>query len=305
MTDHLTLDQRLRRLDAAPLDEAIDRDRQSRLLEQVLTADPDVPVKVAPRPLRRPVRRVAWGVATAMALTAVAVALPLTTGGQPAFADWTEKPAVASEQDAQALRAACLDQVGETVGGDGAPRVASEDLETRLADRRGAWVSVLLTWTGADRYQFTVACLGHLPPRSTDEPSDVTHALMGGGGWAPPTGHELAEGSTAELSVSSGFLGLGEGGQAATTTGDVGPGVVGVTVHAGSTTIEASVKDGTYAAWWPGTLQGPTPPDSAKGANGAEPILRYDVTLLDGTVLRDVAPTHPTERLLDPPNGGG
>ncbi|WP_028642972.1 hypothetical protein [Nocardioides sp. URHA0020] len=293
MIDDPTLDQQLRELDAAPLDDEVDRDRQDRLLASVLASDPDLPVVVTPSRARRPARRVAWGAAAAVVTTA-AVVLPLTSGGQPAFASWTEVPVTASEHDGRALRSACLDQVGDAVGGDGAPRVASGDLRTGLVDRRGDWVSVLLTWTGPDRYGFSVACLGHLPPGSTEKPTDVTHTVAGGGGWRAPEGHELVEGPMSELSVGGGILGLGRSEEAATTNGEVGPDVVAVTIHAGPTTVEASVDHGTYAAWWPGTIAGPTPRRTAADDGGPGRILRYDITLRDGTLLRDVAPVHPT-----------
>jgi hypothetical protein len=295
MTDDLTLDQRLRDLDAAPRDEPIDRDRQARLLDSLLAAERDVPVETAPHLSRRPTRRLGWAATAAAAavIAAAVVVLPTTNGGHQAFASWTRVPRAASDQDARALRSACLDQVGDTMGGDGAPRVASDDLRTRLVDRRGDWVSVLLTWTGPDRYQLTVACLGRLREGSADEPTDVTHSLSGGGGWAAPAGHELVEGPMSEFSVGSGFLGLGRSERVATTNGEVGREVVGVTIHAGPSTVEASVEDGTYAAWWPGRLMVPTTDDAPSGEHEPEPMLRYDVTLRDGTVLRDVDPAHP------------
>lgn len=275
MTDDLALDQRLRALDVAPADEPIDRVRQDQLLETLLSEND-----------QRPLRRLAWIGVAAAAVAAAAVVVPATTGGQPAFAGWTSETGAAAPADAEAMRAACLDQVGDTVGGDGAPEMATSTLTTRLADRRGDWVSVLLTGTGTDRYQFTVACLGRLPSGSSGDPKDVTHALSGGGGFAAPGGHDLVEGSMAEFTVGGGFLGLGRSARAATTHGEVGPEVTAVTLHAGGESIEASVDGGTYAAWWPGRLF---------ASADAEPTVRYDVTLRDGTVLYDVDPVHPTE----------
>jgi len=302
MIDDRTLDARLRALDPVPHDTLVDADRRARLLESVLATDPaqpvaDLPVPPPRRP-RRPVRRVAWGAAAAVTLAGVSVALPLTNGGEPAFASWTAEPAAASDRDAEVLREACLEQVGDSVGGDGAPEVPSAELATRLTDRRGEWVSVLLTATAPGRYQFTVACLGRLPAGSSDGPSEITHAVTGGGGWAAPSGDQLVEGPMAELAVGGGPFGMGEQERAATTNGEVGPDVVGVTIHAGGTTVEASVADGTYAAWWPGRIFDPAEvvADAAPGLPDGEPepLLRYDVTLRDGTVLRDVDPVHPT-----------
>lgn len=267
MIHDVTLDRRLRDLDAAPADLTVDRDRQARLLAAVLATDPDVEVAPPPHLTRRPrrTRRRVILVAAAAAVAATAVVLPATTGGQPAFATWTERPSEASAHDARVLRRSCLDKVGDTVGGQGAPLVASEDLGTRLVDRRGDWVSVLLTWSGPDRYQLTVACIGELPPGSADGPQQVTYSVSGGGGFAAPQGQELIEGPMSEFAVGGGLLGLGRSEQASTTSGEVGPEVVGVTIHAGGTGVEASVQDGTYAAWWPGRLFDPATSDAPAG----------------------------------------
>jgi hypothetical protein len=77
------------------------------------------------------------------------------------------------------------------------------------------------------------------------------------------------------------------------TIGAVGEEVAGVTIHAGSLAVEASVQNGRYAAWWPGpAFEGGPPEPSGKG--GPEPILTYDLTLTDGTVIRDAQPTLPS-----------
>ena len=68
--------------------------------------------------------------------------------------------------------------------------------------------------------------------------------------------------------------------------------IVAVTIHAGGRTVEASIADGTYAAWWPGTAFDPTTLDAPSGPGGPEPAITYDVTLRDGTVLQDVTSVH-------------
>ncbi|WP_110181925.1 hypothetical protein [Nocardioides solisilvae] len=298
MIDDRTLDARLRALDPAPRDTPVDADRKAALLESVLATDPALPSgDAAPLPARRPghrpARRLAWGAAAALVLAGAGVVLPLGSGGDPAFASWTAEPVAASERDAAVLREACLDQVGDTVGGDGAPELPTADLATRLTDRRGDWVSVLLTGTAADRTQFSVACLGRLPAGVSGDASDVVSTVTGGGGWAVPAGSELVEGPMAEFSVGGGPFGLGAAERAATTNGEVGPDVVGVTIHAPDLSVDASVVDGTYAAWWPGRVLDPEDLDDHLGTDPA-PLLRYDVTLRDGTVIRDVDPVAPT-----------
>ena len=80
--------------------------------------------------------------------------------------------------------------------------------------------------------------------------------------------------------------------------GKVGADVAALTIHAFGQTVETSIKDGTYAAWWPGqapTLSELLPPS---GEGGPEPQPPHDVTLTDGTVLTDVAPSRPSDGAL-------
>jgi hypothetical protein len=80
---------------------------------------------------------------------------------------------------------------------------------------------------------------------------------------------------------------------ASITDGAVGEGVTAVTIHAGRFTVNASVQNGWYAAWWPGAAfeSGPREPD---GDAGPQPSLTYDLTLADGTVVHNAQPTSPS-----------
>jgi hypothetical protein len=117
--------------------------------------------------------------------------------------------------------------------------------------------------------------------------SRVDHVETGVGGssgpaWTPAAGR-ITQGMIAQYSGDS---------PASFTDGAVGRGVTGVTIHAGTQTITATVKNGRYAAWWPGSAfpEGPTQPS---GKGGPEPLLTYDVHLADGTVKKDVPPARP------------
>jgi len=82
-------------------------------------------------------------------------------------------------------------------------------------------------------------------------------------------------------------------GRGATVTdGAVGTDVRGVTIHAGALTVQATVENGHYAAWWPGSAFDRGPLD---GEGHREPRLNlhYDLSLADGSVLLDVEPTRP------------
>ena len=90
---------------------------------------------------------------------------------------------------------------------------------------------------------------------------------------------------------------IGEASGFSITDGAVGKEVKGVTIHAGAHTVKASVQNGWYAAWWPGhaVRGGPVQPSpSDKEPIAFEPILTYDLTLTDGTVIRDAQPTLPS-----------
>lgn len=76
------------------------------------------------------------------------------------------------------------------------------------------------------------------------------------------------------------------------TDGLVGDDVVAVTLHAGGTTAQATVDDGWYGAWWPGpAFAGGS--DQTDGEGDLEPQITYDLTLTDGTVIRDAQPAQP------------
>lgn len=68
-------------------------------------------------------------------------------------------------------------------------------------------------------------------------------------------------------------------GDVATAGGLVGSEVVGVTIHVGGREVAATVADGRFSAEWPA-------PDQGRNSGKAT----YDLTLRDGTVLRDVKP---------------
>ena len=78
--------------------------------------------------------------------------------------------------------------------------------------------------------------------------------------------------------------GLADFRDASITSGVVGADVIGVTVHARELTAQATVTDRRFVAWWPG----PSFDLDAKG--GPKDFLVYDLTLRDGTVIRNVQP---------------
>lgn len=282
-------DSALRKLDSAPAAEPIDRDRQGTLLATVLAGVPDTAGTTVPQ-RRRPVHRLILAGAVAVTVAVAGVAIVPGRGDGYAYASWTPRPEPVAAADLALVHAACLDETPDpTVGVGGPDRFDPKDLSVRLAERRGTWVGLLLTGrTGNSEWE--VSCLAELPAGTTDV-DHVSAGVSSGGGLNPPGGDEFIDGGVAVFGLDRGLFGSGRRQSASVTSGQVGPDVVGVTIHAGGTTAEASVEDGTYAVWWPGTAFDTTQSPSS-GKSRPQLAITYDLTLQDGTVLRNARPTY-------------
>ena len=317
MTPHL-LDARtdvaLRRLDPAPptLPSDPSQAQATALLDRIVATDrgadlaaPDLGVSgqmdgtrlalLLPAARSRSVRRVAAAGLAAAILAVGAIVLPARSPDY-AYADWTVTPTHVTTRDASRAAAACRESVSSAGDGRGTSFPASK-LTIRLAERRGAWVLTFLSATLETTTADTASCIVHLPRGTDGPPVVVDWAGGGGGGSSAPTGAELTPGGTAQFGPTDGLEALIRGVPRhsetfSTTTGHVGPDVVGVTIHAAGRTLEASVADGAYAAWWPWPAFDPSTTGAPGGEGGPEPALRYDVTLRDGTVHRDIVPTY-------------
>lgn len=291
LIDPLT-DAELRAADAAgPVTDA-DRARADALLRSILVSDPvtapRVPVrqKVTSRPAAR------WAAAAAAAVLVGGAAFVAQAASAPlASATWTATPSEVSSPDLALAERACR---ATSEGNDpGRNWFDSSTLTMRLAERRGDWIAVLLTGPGADPAQTpetSVSCLAQLPP-GAGSVGDLQWGASGGGGFAAPRGQDFFEGAMSQFAIGSSWLEDGE--PVSFVDGRLGPDVTGLTIHSQGVSVEASIKDGTYAAWWPGRAfpDAPLPPS---GEGGPQPTLTYDVTLRDGTVLTNVAPATPT-----------
>ncbi|NAZ80972.1 hypothetical protein GTR02_03975 [Kineococcus sp. R8] len=201
-------------------------------------------------------------------------------GGGTAYADsWEPVPTAASPADAAAARQACVEDETLTSG------YRVERLRTRLVERRGDLVLVVLDEGSSP--VMTLTCLVDLPPGG-----EATFVAGGGGGGARPAADAISDGGIYEQTTP--------GDELSVLDGLVGENVAAVTVHAqGGLTAQATVQDGHYAAWWPGrAMRRTTTPASPGTANNCEgecrtthlvPTYTLDVTLRDGTVLRDVS----------------
>lgn len=279
-------DAELRSLDAAS-DVAVHSDRRDATLNSILKAPSTSAAStttLVPATRRRPTRRwVAVG-AVAAAAAGVAIVLPTLTAA-PSYASWTARPDTVTTSDSALVREACLKEQGPSVG-DG--QFPTAGLEVQLVERRGDYVTMLLGKRGADRTSTSVFCLAKLPSGSAHV-SDVEVGATGGGGLPAPQAREFTQGAIAQF---------GDHGGATITEGEVGKDIIKLTLHAGGTTVDATIANGTYAAWWPG--EPITVVDSETGKDtgvrgltlndGAITALAYDVTYADGTVAHNVAP---------------
>lgn len=285
-------DHELRSLDAAS-GLSTDVTRRNTTLESILASDrvSDSGLDTsaisarAPRPRLPATRWATIGIAVA-AVTGVAVILPTLTAA-PSYASWTATPGELARADADVAAAACHDRTGELADDDW---LAGARLSTRLVERRGDHVAVLLTGSGGGQTpEASVSCVVHLPVGDTTAGS-VAWAASGGGGFAPPAAGEFFEGAMSTLSTG-GLFSRGE--PVSFVDGRVGNGITGITIHAHGQAVEASIANGTYAAWWPGKRFSEEDP-GASGEGGPTPALTYDVTYADGRVARDVDPAAPS-----------
>ena len=208
-------------------------------------------------------------VATAAAAIAGALVIGMPGASDDAYASWTATPAAVASSERGLAGDACL---------EGADR---SDGEVVLAERRGVWIAVAATTGDGTDEPAVVTCLVELPPGSTDP--GVVISAVGGGQGAVPVGGEITEGIFSEFSD-----GAGDGSAVSFTVGDVGPDVAAVElVGPDGETVDATVSDGRFIAWWPGRV-------FEEGTEGPGLVdLDYRVTLVDGTVVEDAQPIRP------------
>ena len=270
---NLRNDAALRSLDAAAAYITADeQERAKATLERIVATEPTIggPRPAAPAPARRALRRLVLVPAAALALIVGSV-LVQGVGGDAAYASWTATPTSVAGDDLDAVASACQEQVDSYFADPGKAKLA-------LAERRGDYVVVLYH---TDNPDMSAYCLARNPPGSAN--ADVVDS--GAGGSSGPALKAPLRGFTQGA--------IAEGHGFSVMDGAVGEEVKGVTIHAGTLKVKASVQNGRYAAWWPGPAfeSGPL---RLSGKGGPELILTYDLTLTDGTVIHDAQSTLPS-----------
>ncbi len=253
-----------------------EQERAGATLERIIVTLPSTgPAHPAdPAPVRRSRRRLVLVPAAALALIVGSVVAQGGSDRNAAYASWTATPATVTDEDLDVATSACGDILhrDDTIDGDRARLV--------LAERRGDHVALLYRTENPD---MSAACLVRNPQGTTDVDS-VDFGIGGSTGpalKAPATG--FTQGAVFEYDY----------GASAITDGAVGEAVTGVTIHAGDFTVQATVANGRYAAWWPGPAF-PSGPIEPSGRGGPKLDLTYDLTLTDGTVIRNAQPTRPS-----------
>lgn len=207
-----------------------------------------------PRPPRLGVAIAAGGVVSLAAVAAAIVSIiGLGAGTQTAFAGWSASPTVPASGQTAAAEAACLARVpnaseSERARSDGtvhAPvmeallKIAPDEWRTVLADTRGSSTMIVLE---ATKGQAEASCLSG---------SSASDAVMSVG----PVGGQPVSVAAGQVQVlSTGNQGAMSGHIFSYIAGRVGANVTGVTiVLQGGDQVSATVANGHFAAWWPGS----------------------------------------------------
>lgn len=276
MNTDVDLDSTLRSLDAAPAqltDHQVDR--KAALLASIL--DEAEPVADLGGARRRRAGRWARAIIPAAAAAAVVglLVLPGSPGAPSAYASWTPEPRPvvgdALTRSSTACRAAMTDMAGRDgdVPPELRPDVRAATARTVVAEQRGNFLFVAMaTDTGATAQCFLRA----------DDPGRV-YGTTG----SAPTASTPPPAVLAADQIESDGAGLTSGpeGSYAFAQGRVGKDVRAVTLRVGDVTLDATVSDGWFAAWWP---------TAASSGISPSPIIAYDLTLMSGAVVPDADP---------------
>lgn len=208
-------------------------------------------------PRARPVVALAATTVTAGAALAFSL-VGLGTDAPRAFAGWSATPTVSSGDQARRAREGCLSRLPTSRGIEHAQQTASGQHEawpipyiptggwrTVLTDTRGPYTVILFV---AAHGSAELSCFsGRQPMRASLGGSFATHT--------PPP---VPAGRVSIVSSGSRTTPPDEGSEHfAQLVGRTGPGVIGVTLRLrDGTRVRASLANGWFLAWWPGTHGG-------------------------------------------------
>lgn len=265
MTSNQHLDVLLRSMDAAEQSSPPSRERAQSDLMRILSSEP-IPAgpnsKTATQPSARttPNRRrraVALG-GLAAAATAGMLVFPAISGGDPAFATWTAAPGTLIGSERDAAVSDCLSSKQHVGGG-----MYSTDLsaaKVAIAERRGAWVTVVLS--GEDGFEATC---------TTDATAPWFNKGTIGSIGKPSNAPSLPARGIAATQLGTGSIG---NKPISIASGRVGTEVTAMSyINSAKEKVVVTVSKGQFAFWLPGSeLQ-----------NASDQGVPVDVTYTDGT----------------------
>ncbi|MCO8275880.1 hypothetical protein M1L60_35410 [Actinoplanes sp. TRM 88003] len=247
----------LRALDVATPPTFEQYERAAATLDRIVATPPDPPRRVF---FQR------WMLVPALAAV-VAVAVIVVPWGRSgrAYATWTPVPVPLSAAETDLVGAACRDDMRIYQYLD----LNRADLV--LAERRGEIAALVYRHDDPASIGF---CLARNLPGS-DDVDDVKTSYAGSSG---------SFGQAPRGAFTEGALTVDPDGFSI-TEGMAGPDVVGLTIRTEGLTVQASVRDGRWVAWWPGQAL----VEVGRGEWRDEPR-SYDVLLNDGRTIPNARP---------------
>lgn len=192
--------------------------------------------KPQPRAARRAGRRTLLAGGLVAALTTAVVALPSFTGGDAAYATWTQAPRDLSGPERVDAAATCREQQRAGAGADDGSRL--DDAAPVIVEARGAWTTVVLA--GADG--FSALCV-------TDSSRRLFDSWIGSLGMAAGTTRIGAR----QLVATDLGSGTTAAGPLSLAVGVAGSQVTGVSYRSDEHgKVLATVTEGRFALWLPG-----------------------------------------------------
>ena len=210
-----------------------------------------------------------------------------STGGAPpnAFAGWTATPTAPASGETAGAVEHCTAQLAGAAGPQSSiPAVGWKPV---LTDTRGPFTAVILQSASASATCFNGPSLTSIMTSSTQGSGASEHVLgMGSASGAPPSSVSvMGLGGSGSGPISTASLShlTTSGGQPYTFL--QGQGVAGVTgvavVLSDGTNVQASVGDGSFVAWWPGSANA----TSARVASAAG-VITQQLTFTAVSVLK-------------------
>lgn len=241
-----TIENALRRLDAADPAAGAATPRSQAALMAILYADPHGDPHAGrglawssrrPSSGRRGTVRLLAGSAAVAAAAAAVLALPSVTHGDRAFASWRAVPTGLSSAQAEQAASRCRHEMLSGAGADSADQLATA--APAVAERRGDWTTVVLAGAGG----FAATCIAD---DSTHLFRDMFGSIGTPAGFPAPGPHTIEITDLGSGTARAGSLSL--------AAGIAGPDVVAISYHSASHgEVAATVSGGRFALWFPGT----------------------------------------------------